>query len=365
MITCFEMAEPKKRPKKLSLPQLKMPTVESDENRWMVLDTVSRMIVLMKQREYVFALCKAWSVTEPNLSSESFDTLCEKAEIMSKAVVGNRHGQMQFHLPLLTKLAFASEDKVHDLFLWWKFKQRIRSLGPQRWRECQEKVARAARDDPREIVDILYPFPRFLDSVSGRLEQACLKDTEIINRLHDICMRGGPHASEKYRNVCVERRKNVMEMNKYLSIMALFVFLCETRREDRWTGLDLVSDFFSKNNCDWCALLRYSRVLVVDSITSRVVTWDSDNEPDTMEYVMDDSGMEESYSDAVKAEDENEWWQYLTNALCHLGQKQVSCSSKDLDDLSRLVLQVAGKTNNTRSVAEVLHTRFLSGQLKP
>lgn len=334
-----------------------------DEVRWMFLDAVSRMMVdrvpnpllpQTRRKKYAFLLSKGWSDCKPQIFGESVDVILEWTEFVGKTVAGNKHALTKFHSPLLTRMAFPSSNDLDDASLWATLKQSIRSLGARGWKECKDKIAKAVCDDAYEKGDILYPFPSFLDRVSGELEKACLRDTAIINELCSLCMHA--RMSAQYKDASIERCRNVIKINQYLSIMALFLFVCETKREGRWEGLDLVSNFFEKNACDWNALRRYSYVLDIDSVTSRRITWEIDEKPSEMVYVMDDSEVLECSTDKGQEEGEQEWWLWVENAVKDSRLKNVSYSEIDKNELHRLLSRVDGQKTKTRSIVSILDT---------
>ena len=344
--------------KKPKLAPLVPPPQADDNNRWLGLGLVSRMMTkpiyyssmssVTAIKKLAFRLSKAWSVNEPLPippleHSDELDAFLDKTSLLGDGVSGDLAKPMQFHYPLLTKYAFSCEDNVDDRLAWTTFKQKLRSLGPTAWCEWQQEVARIATIDPPKAEDGMYPFPVFLDRVSRRLEQACFRDTLIINRLYDLAMRGkgeegGLDASMLYHEVSVERRQNVMEMNRCISVMALFYYLCKEALQmvERWTGLDAVIAFFENKLGDGNALKRYCCVLDVDAVTSRSVIWDLEDKPIHMDYEMDDSDVFQHPPEETEKEEEEVWWKWVENVINDLNQ----CGLNEYADLDIFLIRI-------------------------
>ena len=89
-------------------------------------------------------------------------------------------------------------------------------LRPTAWGQCQQRLAKQVNF---HVVKIL----EFLDGVSECLDQMLSQDiTLVITLLDQTITRKTPRRTKRYRKVNIERRNNVMEMNRCLSLMHLF-----------------------------------------------------------------------------------------------------------------------------------------------
>ena len=143
---------------------------------------------------------------------------------------------LDFYCPLLMKCSSQLDISSTTWLGWVKFKSNVCSLGPTAWSQCRMELAAEAG---LRVVEALV----FLDGVSERLYETCLRDTSLVNRLQDLNRRNTPKRIIRNDKATIERLKNTMEMNACLSLMHLFYLLY---KKMRWNGLDTVTHFFEK-----------------------------------------------------------------------------------------------------------------------
>lgn len=354
-----------KRPKtihKLS-PLVINKSPKDDKTRWSALDIVSSVISgegAWPSKHVAFGLCKAWSVNEPvriphpTEEPEECDRILQEMLEKGEDVFGERRNAMQFHCPLMAKYAFAVNDgEKTDTTAWATLKRNLLSLGPREWSACKAKLCTLASCDPIGK-EILYPFPDFLRRASEGIEFVCLRDTAIVNELHSVILKPGTVSKLKYQDTSVERLKNIYEMKRWSNIMALFYCLCQAAEIRRWTGLDVVADFFRSKIGDLDAMERHCQVLDVEAATYRIVEWDPDNKPAKMEYILDDTETDNE-RDPVNNKDEMAWWRWVKNVLKRLHQSGEVCDEIMHARILRMLCRIDRDKKKTQSIILALN----------
>ena len=348
--------------RKFDLPPVKAEEPKSDETRWFALDVVSSVISGMDtlgSKNVAFTLCRAWAVTEPpqiphpREEGTKCDEFLDKMELVGDKVTGETKRPLQFHHALLAKYAFAINDGVLDKVAWATFKRNLSSLGPRAWNECEKKLQRRSIEDPPEE-DVPYPFPVFLQRVSEGIQLVCTEDTRIFNELYALTSKRYSASDLKYRDESNKRQENTREMKKWSSFMALFYCLCEAVQLRRWSGLDVVAEFFQNKIGGLDALERYCQVLDVETATYRMVEWDSRGRATKLEYVLDDTE-EEHKRDPKVSEEEVAWWDWVEKVCKELCRRGVVCDEVMYERLSKILLRIDRSKNKNPAVLQALN----------
>lgn len=335
----------KKKPSSLKLVKANPPNLLS---RRRALRIVSLGLNVKKRsglsRQAVFDLCKLWSTKNPPelpSSWKKLPTLVKKEMEKGDDVLGDVNAMLDFHCPLLAKYVSVFDDNVDRVVGWYKFKNDVSSLGPAAWEKCREKIPKEAAASDVGILE-------FLSRVSRRLRQSCIEDTGLINQLHDISRRDIRRELCDYDAVSTTRRVNVMEMNRCLSLMHLFYFLYEI---GRWSGLDVVTDFFKKKIGDRQALESYCQVLDLEALTSRRIHYDDKGTPVRLMYAMDERDICPSQ---CEEEGERAWWIWVEKCIRDFQSRTECCNLQQLRELYRIVRRIDKGGNVTGKVIEAL-----------
>lgn len=339
-----ETTPPKMQRKNKPVLKLDLPPPLDIKNRKAALCIVSKMINGQEYKTKVkaFSLSKLWSSREPKpfpSTSEEINTLLEKEASDGMDVVNDVNQIMKFHCPLLASLA--SQDTVDRRWLAWvNFKRRIiLSLGSDAWENYIEKLAAAE-----------LGIPVFLNGVGERLQTACFRDNEVINRLQELTRSCVCTVTPEYNRACTERRINVMEINRCLSLVQLLCFFLEV---GQWKDLKVARGFLAKIG-DREALECHCQVLDVDALTSRSIVLGGENERTKLEYVLDDSELTPLETNQNEEEDERAWWNWVEKWIRDFHCRGVACQTRDFDQLDRIVKRIDGCGLKTSGVIQAL-----------
>lgn len=333
-----------------------------DGSRWCVLNAVSKVISgfgtanseneKRATKTIAFTLGKALSIEEPLLIPHPRDEKGEYEKFMQDmteiAKEKNCDKPLEFHSPLLVKYAFSLNKPVLDRSVaWMMLKQRLSSLKRPGWTKCQKKLDGDARSDNIRD-DVIYPFPKFIQRASESLQRTCEQDRLFVYKLHETTVKAYPERADKYRDMTVERRANVFEINRWASILALCYLLCKSVNIGRSKGLEAVTEFFLEIG-DVDELERYCQVLDVETATYRSVKWNKDGKAVKLEYILDDSEREPPEDQSV-SEDEMAWWHWVENVLKELHRSGQECDDEMHDRILRILLRIDRNETKTEAV---------------
>lgn len=271
-------------------------------------------------------------------------TLIEKEARDGMDVFGDVNKIMDFYCPLLMKCSSQLDISNTTWLGWGKFKSNVCSLGPTAWSQCRMELAAEAG---LHVVEVLV----FLDEVSERLYETCLRDTSLVNRLQDLNRRNTPKRIIRNDKATIERLNNTMEMNACLSLMHLFYLLY---KKTQWNGLDIVTHFFEKMIGDLDALERHCCVLDVEALTLRKVDFDLDMKPERLNYLFQRTEPQTRAKEQEEGEDA--WWQWVDKAIRDLPSEEVNCGKTVISEVERIMNRIDGQGSKTLKVMEALNS---------
>lgn len=348
----------KKRPE---LEPLKTPR-KSNETRWSALNAMSSIISGIgssifkypksSSRDVAFIVAKAWTICEPTPiphpreEQDEYDKFLGETMEIGQKVFGET--PLAFHSPMMVKCAFSLNDSVlNSTLAWLELKKRFLSLGPLRLAQCTEKLhGMSPSDFARD--SFIYPFPDFIQRCSESLQMACEQDRLFVNKLHEITIKRYTKRDKRYRSMTVKRRKNILEMNRWASFMALLYRLCEAVKIERWVGLDAVTELFHAIG-DVDSMERYCQVLDIETATDRIVEWNGAGVVTKLKYVLHDDEMKHQ-GDQSASEDELSFWHWAEKVLRELHRRGQECDDNTYDGISRILLRIDISETKTEAV---------------
>ena len=310
-----------------------------------------------KKRKMLFDAGKLWSTREEqnraqvdflfSSTEDATQDVVERVEAAGERVVGDWCQPQDFNKPLLDDCA--KEEESLQSTAWGDIKWSLQFVPGS----LEKKLAEKVTGKVDRLGTLLFDgrLPRWVRQAQMELACLCAFDWSDVAKLNDLLTNVDEDTKEKYERLAEDHRMNVIKMNKHLSCVALFNFLCERVVKDQWSGSAVVTEFFRLKGLDHEKMKRYCQVMDVEGSTiRRVVSPRGDDQLPRLEYLFADGCSKADVAALDGKEDDSQIGRELSVLFDELRRRRFVCTTEVFEQILAFMHRICttGRLNGAK-----------------